>query len=158
MPSEYLEDIAMPGHRDRPAMSLGDRLWLIAARNRQTIEKLWDRLTSATTIIGGYGCIDGDLLEEDGVPETLVSHWRTIDYTDAGERIVSIPGGMIARDLALLGLGREAVEQGTVITPQRRPAVGRQRPASRPATPAWANTPHEPLVIRWRGKAVSRGT
>ena len=148
-----LEDIALPGHKDRPDMSIRDREWLVHPRSRQTVAKLWALLQEAPrTVCGGYGFLSSADLEDVGIPEQLVSHWRTIDYTDAGDRIEQIPGGMIARDLELLGLGREAVEQGTVVPPAQRKAI-----SSRAATPARPATPVAPLVIRRRGEGVARG-
>jgi|688.fasta_scaffold339668_2 hypothetical protein len=167
MPSEYLEDIDLPGHRGRPAMFVGDRVWLVDGRNRQTVKRLWDRLQTVTTITGGYGCLTTDDLDDVGVRETLISHWRTIDYTDAGERIEAIPGCMIAGDLFRLGLGLADIEQGTVVAPQRRPAPVKRHPAAEPAKAAssrhkgdraaQASVAHEPVLIRRRSKGVTRG-
>jgi hypothetical protein len=167
MPSEYLEDIDLPGHRGRPAMFLRDRIWLVAVRNRQTVKRLWDRLQTATTIMGLYGCLSSELLDEVGVPETLIAHWRTIDYADNGERIETIPGSMIASDLLRLGLGLADIEEGTVVAPQRRPAPVKRHPAAEPVKAAWsrhkgdkaapANVAHEPVLIRRRSKEVTRG-
>lgn len=167
MPSEFIEDIDLPGHRGRPAMFLCDRVWLVDVRNRQTVKRLWDRLQTATTIMGLYGCLNSDMLDEVGVPETLVSHWRTIDYADNGERIETIPGSMIAGDLFRLGLGLADIEQGTVVAPQRRPAPVKRHPAAEPAKAAssrhkgdraaQASVAHEPVLIRRRSKGVTRG-
>ncbi len=132
----YLEDISLPGHRDRPSMFIEEKAWLVDPANRETVKKLWARLRAAPpTICGGYGFLIGEEMEDDGVPEILVAHWRHIEYTDTGERIEQIPGGMVARDLNRLGLTFRDVEAGTVVTPQRRPAQGyqpRANPASRP--------------------------
>ena len=167
MPSEYLDDIDLPGHRGRPAMFLRDRIWLVAVRNRQTVKRLWDRLQTATTITGLYGCLGSDLLDEVGVPETLIAHWRTIDYADTGERIEVIPGSMIASDLLRLGLGLADIEQGTVVALQRRPAAREQRQGTQPVTQAnrrheghkaaQAASTHEPVLVRRRGQGVARG-
>lgn len=148
-PPSYLEDIALPGHPGRPKMALQDRSWLVHVRNRAAVAKLWARLQeSPRTICGDYGFLVGDLLDDDGVPETLVSHWRSIDYADTGERIERIPGSMIARDLVRLGLGHADVMAGTVITPRPRPAGGKQAQSPRPT---------QPVLIRRRGMGVARG-
>jgi hypothetical protein len=167
MPSEYLEDIKLPGHRGRPAMFVGDRVWLVDVRNRQTVKRLWDRLQTVTTIMGGYGCLTTDDLDDVGGRETLIAHWRTIDYTDAGERVEAIPGSMIASDLFRLGLGLADIEQGTVVAPQRRPAPVKRHPAAEPVKAAssrhkgdraaQASVAHEPVLIRRRSKGVTRG-
>ena len=74
-----------------------------------------------------------------------MSHWRAVDYTDAGDRIEQIPGGMIARDLERLGLAQADVMSGTVTVPRPRPSA---------ATAPKAKAPRhvEPLVIRRRGE------
>lgn len=151
-PPVYLEDIALPGHRGRPDMAMSDRQWLVDARNRQTVAKLWERLQeSPRTICGDYGHVVGEQLEDDGVPEYLVSHWRTIDYGDRGERIELIPGSMIARDLRRLGLAHADVVAGTVVPPRPRPAV---------VTPPQARAPRqtEPVLIRRRETGVPRAS
>lgn len=157
MPSKpFLDDIDLPGHRERPDMDIGEREWLVHPRNRPTVAKLWALLQEVPrTICGAYGFVSSDQLDDAGVPERLVSHWRTIDYTGAGERIEQIPGSMIARDLDRLGLEREAVEQGTVVPPRRRPAPVKAATAI-PAT-ARSNRPTEPVVIRRRETGVARG-
>lgn len=140
----WLEDVRLPGHSGRPDMPLSDRQWLADRRNRQTVARLWDRLREAPrTITGNYGSLTSEWLEDAGVPEWLVAHWRSIDYTATGERIEMIPGGMIARDLGRLGLGFADVQAGTAITPQPRP-----RPTRR-------HRPAEPAVI---GRRAAEGT
>lgn len=146
----YLEDIDLPGHRDRPSMFIEEKAWLVDPANRETVKKLWARLRAAPpTICGSYGFLIGEEIEDDGVPEILVAHWRHIEYTDTGERIEQIPGGMVARDLERLGLGREAVEQGTVVPPRPRPAPVKAATARSPR-------PTEPVVIRRREVGVAR--
>jgi hypothetical protein len=126
----WLEDIDLPGHYARPAMAGQDRAWLVDPANRATVAKVWKRLQAAPrTLMGGHGLLTSEGLEEDGVPEWLVAHWRSIDYSATGERIELIPGGMVARDLERLGLGLADVQAGTVKTPRPRPRpTPRQRP------------------------------
>ena len=149
MPSStipFLEDIELPGHRDRPDMAMPDRSWLVHPRNRSAVARLWARLQEAPrTACGGYGFLPGEQLEDDGIPEVIVSHWRAVDYTDAGDRIEQIPGGMIARDLERLGLAQADVMSGAVTVPRPRPSA---------ATVPKAKAPRhvEPLVIRRRGE------
>ena len=149
MPSStipFLEDIELPGHRDRPDMAMPDRSWLVHPRNRSAVARLWARLQEAPrTACGGYGFLPGEQLEDDGIPEVIVSHWRAVDYTDAGDRIEQIPGGMIARDLERLGLAQADVMSGAVTAPRPRPSA---------ATVPKAKAPRhvEPLVIRRRGE------
>lgn len=151
-PPVYLEDIVLPGHRGRPDMAMSDRQWLVDPRNRQTVAKLWERLQeSPRTACGDYGHLVGDQLEDDGVPEYLVAHWRSIDYADAGERIELIPGSMIARDLRRLGLTHADVVAGTVVPPRPRPAVVKQAQV-RPSRPA------EPVLSRRRETGVTRAS
>lgn len=168
MPSEYLEDIKLPGHRHRPDMAMSDRLWLVDPSNREAVANLWDCIVKAPLcIMGTYGYLTSDQLDDAGVRETLISHWRTIDYTDAGERIETIPGSMVAYDLVLLGLGRRDIEEGTVVAPQRRPAPVKRHPAAEAVKAAWsrhkgdkaapASGAHEPVLIRRRSKEVTRG-
>ena len=171
MPSStipFLEDIELPGHRDRPDMAIPDRSWLVHPRNRSAVARLWARLQEAPrtagkcaaccafelwarlqeaprTACGGYGFLPGEQLEDDGIPEVIVSHWRAVDYTDAGDRIEQIPGGMIARDLERLGLAQADVMSGTVTVPRPRPSA-----ATAPKAKAPRNV--EPLVIRLRGE------
>jgi hypothetical protein len=149
----WLEDVRLPGHRGRPDMAVQDRVWLVDPSNRSIVIRIWGQLQAATlTITGNYGNLSGDLLEGDGVPETLVSHWRSIDYTATGERIEKIPGGMIARDLDRLGLGLADIQAGTVNTPRRRPrAAPRPQPRRAPPQRQAAEVQTEPVVIRRRG-------
>lgn len=167
-PSPYLEDIRLPGHRHRPDMAMSDRLWLVDPFNRGAVANLWACiLTARRCALGTYGFLTSDQLDDAGIRETLIAHWRTIDYTDAGERIETIPGSMIAHDLELLGLGLADIENGTVVTPQRRPAPVRRHPAAEPVKAA--SSPHkgdnasqavaapEPVLIRRRSKGVPRG-
>lgn len=103
---------AMPSpFRDRPSMSIADRAWLRHISNRKVVARIWDRLdASPRSALGTYGNLDDEaLIDEDGVPECLVSHWRSIDYRADGSRVVVVPGGYVARDLVTLGLSREAV-------------------------------------------------
>lgn len=148
----YLEDINLPGHRDRAAMDLREKEWLVDPVNREAVRKLWRRIHEAQkTVMGNYGFLVGDQLEDDGIPEILVSHWRHIDYTATGERIEQIPGGMVARDLNRLGLKFQDVEAGTVVAPRRRPAP--VSPGRRPKLQVADAPPQadEPLVIRRQG-------
>ena len=169
MPSEYLEDIKLPGHRHRPDMAMSDRLWLVDPSNREAVADLWACIVKAPLcIMGTYGYLTSDQLDDAGVRETLISHWRTIDYAENGERIETIPGSNIAHDLALLGLGRRDIEEGTVVAPQRRPAPVKRHPAAEPVKAACSrhegdkaaqvSVACEPLVIRWLGKAVPNGS
>lgn len=164
----YLEDIRLPGHRHRPDMAMSDRLWLVDPFNRGAVANLWACiLTARRCALGTYGFLTSDQLDDAGIRETLIAHWRTIDYTDAGERIETISGSMIAHDLELLGLGLADIENGTVVTPQRRPAPVRRHPAAEPVKAA--SSPHkgdnasqavaapEPVLIRRRSKGVPRG-
>lgn len=168
MPSKYLEDIDLPGHRGRPAMSVGDRVWLVALRNRPAVLRLWHCLEATSkTLIGSYGFLTTDALDDAGVRESLIAHWRSIDYADNGERIETIPGSMIAGDLFRLGLGLADIEQGTVVAPQRRPAACERRQGIQPVTQAkrrheghkaaQAASTHEPVLVRRRGQGVARG-
>jgi hypothetical protein len=148
MPSSlpFLDAIELPGHRDRPDMAMPDRSWLVHPRNRSAVTRLWARLQEASrTACGGYGFLSAEQLEDDGIPEVIVSHWRAVEYTDAGERLEQIPGGMIARDLERLGLAQADVVAGTVTVPRPRPSA---------ATVAKVKAPRhvEPLVIRRRGE------
>lgn len=97
--------------RDRPSMSIADRAWLRHIGNRKVVARIWDRLdASPRSALSAYGSLDDEaLIDEDGVPECLVSHWRSIDYRADGSRVVVVPGGYVARDLVALGLSREAV-------------------------------------------------
>lgn len=149
----YLEDIKLPGHRGRPDMAVRDREWLVDPANRRTVAKVWERLIAAPrTLLGNYGFLTTDELEDDGVPEWLVSHWRSIDYAATGERIETIPGGMIAHDLERIGLGLADIEAGTVNTPRPRPRAAPQpRPRRAPPPPPAAEVKSEPVVIRRRG-------
>lgn len=147
----YLEDIDLPGHEGRPRMAMRDREWLTHLRNRSAVAKLWSRLHEAPrTACGGFGFVLGEQLEDDGIPEVIVSHWRDIHYTDTGERVERIPGGMIARDLGRLGLGQAEVIAGTAVVPARRPSAALAPPPPAPRD-------HRPLVIRRRGEGVPRG-
>lgn len=155
-PLPFLEDIELPGHSERPDMDIGGREWIVHPRNRAAVARLWALLQEAPrTVCGVYGFLTSDQLDDVGVPEWLISHWRLIDYTDAGERVETIPGGMVARDLDRLGLGRDDVEQGTVVPPRPRPAPVKTATAI-PAT-VRSNRPAEPVVIRRRETGVARG-
>jgi hypothetical protein len=148
MPSSlpFLDAIELPGHRDRPDMAMPDRSWLVHPRNRSAVTRLWARLQEASrTACGGYGFLSAEQLEDDGIPEVIVSHWRAVEYTDAGERLEQIPGGMIARDLERLGLAQADVVAGTVTVP-------RPRPSAATVAKVKAHRHVEPLVIRRRGE------
>jgi hypothetical protein len=148
MPSSlpFLDAISLPGHRDRPDMAMPDRSWLVHPRNRSAVTRLWARLQEAPrSACSGYGFLSAEQLEDDGIPEVIVSHWRAVEYTDAGERLEQIPGGMIARDLERLGLALADLVAGSVTAPRPRPSA---------ATVAKVKAPRhvEPLVIRRRGE------
>jgi hypothetical protein len=142
----FLEDIELPGHRQRPDMAMPDRSWLVHPRNRSAVARLWARLQEASrTACGGYGFLSAEQLEDDGIPEVIVSHWRAVEYTDAGERLEQIPGGMIARDLERLGLALADLVAGTVTAPRPRPSAATVPKVKAPR-------PFVPLVIRRRGE------
>ena len=142
----FLEDIELPGHRQRPDMAMPDRSWLVHPRNRSAVARLWARLQEAPrSACSGYGFLSAEQLEDDGIPEVIVSHWRAVEYTDAGERLEQIPGGMIARDLERLGLALADLVAGTVTAPRPRPSAAKVPKVKAPR-------PFVPLVIRRRGE------
>lgn len=105
----------------RPPMAIEDRCFLRDPRNRDIVRRLWARIDAATLVVRGqpvpgfHDSLDEEvLLNEDDVPDCLVSHWRNIDYGDDGSRIAVIPAGFVARDLNQLGLSRQAVASDTV--------------------------------------------
>jgi hypothetical protein len=148
-PFPYLEEIELPGHHDRPDMAMQDRSWLVHPRNRSAVARLWDRLSgSHRTACGGYGFLPGEQLEDDGIPEVIVSHWRAVEYTDAGERLEQIPGGMIARDLERLGLAQADLMSGTVTVPRPRPSAATVAKVPKAKAPR----PFATLSIRRKGE------
>ncbi len=140
-------------HPGRIGMVIEDREWLVHPRNRDVVKQLWALLLAAPrTISGNYGNLSTDQLDDVGVPDCLISHWRDVRYGADGSREEIIPGSIIARDLELLGLSHDAVMSGIVKQPVKRDA---SRPkVAKPSRPA---TPVEPLVIRRRGEGVARG-
>lgn len=156
-PPVYLEDIALPGHRGRPDMDDRERQWLVDPRHQDVVARLWERLKAVSpSLLGGYGILTSEQLEDDGVPETLVAHWRSIEYGEQGERIEWIPGGMIARDLNRLGLGSDDVAAGTVVVPRPRPQPQLQ-PRQEAQVIAPPAAPVKPVVIRRRGEGGTSG-
>jgi hypothetical protein len=144
-------------HPGRPGMSIRDREWLVAPENRDVVKRLWSILLAGPrTIMGGIGSLTTDELDDAGLRETLIAHWRDVQYAEDGSRQESIPGSVMRRDLELLGLSREAVENGTVKQPPRPAAASRPQapPTSRRSQPA---APTVPFVIRRRGEGVARG-
>lgn len=108
--------------KGRPGMAIEDRAWLRHRLNRDAVRRLWDRLeASPRSMLGRYGNLDDEaMIDEDGLPESLVAHWRSIDYLDDGRRVVTVPGSYVARDLITLGLSREAVAMHAAAEPQLR--------------------------------------
>lgn len=105
----------MPCHAGRAEMCVEDRAWLRHPSHRDVVARIWQQIESAPVcLLGSSGNLDGDALEDAGVPEGLVSHWREVRYADDGSRAEIIPGPYVARDLRLLGLPRDAVMKGTV--------------------------------------------
>ena len=139
--------------KGRPGMAIADRAWLRCRRNRLVVRRLWDRLeASPRSVLGGYGNLDDEaMVDEDGLRESIVSHWRSIDYLDDGRRVVIVPGSHVARDLMTLGLSREAIALDAVDERQLRcercsrssQATRQQdrRPAER-----WRSTPPKPAA------------
>ena len=151
--STYLEDIELPGHRGRPDMDDRERHWLVDPANRDVVLRLWRRLRDVSpSLLGGYGILTSEQLEDDGVPETLVAHWRSIEYGEQGERIEWVPGGMIARDLNRLGLKFSDVAAGSVVAPLPRPQP-QPRQTARVIGPQAVAV--KPVVIRRRGKGAT---
>jgi hypothetical protein len=144
-------------HPGRPGMAIHDREWLVAPENRDVVKRLWAILLAAPrTITGGIGNLTTDELDDAGLPEPLIAHWRDIQYAEDGSRLEVIPGSIIVRDLKLLGLSREDVDNGTVKQPSRPVAASKPKAprTSRPSQPAASTVP---FVIRRRGEGVARG-
>jgi hypothetical protein len=143
-------------HPGRGGMTIRDREWLVATENRNVVKRLWAILLAAPkTIMGGIGNLTTDDLDDAGLRETLIAHWRDIRYGDDGSRQEVIPGSIITRDLELLGLSHEAVMSGTVKQPQRLGTASNSKvTATRGTRQA---KPTVPVVIRRRGEGAGNG-
>lgn len=136
----------------RPPLSLPDRAWLRDRSHRDVVLRVWELIAAAPrTITGGIGNLDGDDLDDAGLPEYIVGHYRDVTYADDGTRHVTIPASRVAHDLEALGLSRDTVVDGTAYSEPlacsrcRAPSPRRQRPPQ--SNVAWPTRATVPAVI-----------